>query len=88
MECAKRAAAETMNMVDVKVQYQGQKSYETASVKDISLLSWNDKLLIKKKNCAQGPPQTTRSTDQVPAALNRLYFWKQKTNHCTIVPPF
>jgi len=36
-------------MVDVKVQYQGQKSYETASVKDISLLSWNDKLLIKKK---------------------------------------
>lgn len=85
MKWAQTAAAETMNMMDVKAQYRGQKSYKTTSVKGISLLSWNDKLLFKK-NYVQGPPQTTRSTDQVQSALNRLHFWKQKTNNCTIVP--
>jgi len=51
MKLAKTAAAETVNMMDVKVQYRGQKSYKTTSGKGISLLSRNDKLLLKKTEC-------------------------------------
>ena len=47
-EVSKNSSHRDSEYDDAKVQYRGQKSYKTSSVKGISLLSWNDKFLFKK----------------------------------------